>query len=1106
MSNLFKKIAVVALLVVTVLTVGGVAAPVQAQTISELQAQLLLLQQQLATLQGGASAYVWTRNLTVGSTGEDVRQLQIYLNTHGSLVAPSTDGAGRPGFETTYFGLKTKAALQVWQAAHGVPATGFFGPITRAKIVQLGGVVVVPVPVPTPTPVPPASSFAVTLSANNPVGSTLVAGQAAADLLHFTVWGTGTVTNVKLMRTGVSTSATLSNVYLFDGATRLSDAATVNNFGEVNFNVPSGLFTVSGSRNISVRADVATGTAGQTVGLNFVSGVMSATNLTGTANGNLFNIASADVGAAAFATPTPNGGTINPGPAITIWQSTVTVSTRDLYLDRMSLRQTGSAPASSFANFKLYVNGVVVATAAGLDANGYVTFVPTTPTLLVTGSRIFRVDADVVSGASRTILMSLRSAADAWLRDSQLGVNITATGIPAVPATAITISGASGGTLTLEKDTTSPSQNITVNASDVVLARYKATAFGEAIKLETLRAGLAAYSEIGTGDANAAATLRNGRIMIDGAQYGSTATIDADTSYTLNYIVNPGSPVIIEVRADVFDNDGTSAISEADTLQIELVTGSSNAVRMDSLGTFNAPGADVAANTLTVATTAMTLAQNTTYATQTVVVPQTAYKIGSWNLSGSSSEDILLSTLSFDVDEVTNATFNEDDITNMYAVIRSGGAVVVQTSPLATVTAADNNYSISYTLVKNGSVSIELFGSLGSTVTSNDSFRTDLTVSGTSATSGTAVTATSADTVGQTIIGVTSGTITATVDTGTNPVAFIAHDNQTVTSAAFRFATVNDGYNVTDISFTLGAPAVTNTTAVQLWDGGTMIGSLPGATAMNFSGLNWNVPANTNKVLTVKLVLGTISSTSGTSASALTTTLTEFTATSVATGTSDVSGNDAGPSIENGPAGNVHYAYASIPTVTYVAGPSSVLAAGTNVLAKFSVTANGGDVAWKQIMFEVTKSGAPTVTGLELYDVTGGGNTIVTAAEVIQNDTGSNATLEAGDTAGEILISVGTNADDDVFQTVSGTKTYEVRATIGGTLASANFVTAQIQTYLAHVANAVYTGVDNDTTNNNATFVWSDMSAASHDTGTADWTDDNLVKNLPTSSWTLTFP
>lgn len=56
------------------------------------------------------NAYSFTRTLSVGSTGEDVRELQKFLNSNGAtLIADS--GPGSPGNESTYFGEKTKQAV-----------------------------------------------------------------------------------------------------------------------------------------------------------------------------------------------------------------------------------------------------------------------------------------------------------------------------------------------------------------------------------------------------------------------------------------------------------------------------------------------------------------------------------------------------------------------------------------------------------------------------------------------------------------------------------------------------------------------------------------------------------------------------------------------------------------------------------------------------------------------------------------------------------------------------------------------------------------------------------------------------------------------------------
>ena len=75
----------------------------------------------------------FTRDLALESVGEDVRQLQIYLNNKGFLIA--TTGTGSKGNESTYFGNLTQSALARFQASKNIsPAEGYFGRVTRAYI------------------------------------------------------------------------------------------------------------------------------------------------------------------------------------------------------------------------------------------------------------------------------------------------------------------------------------------------------------------------------------------------------------------------------------------------------------------------------------------------------------------------------------------------------------------------------------------------------------------------------------------------------------------------------------------------------------------------------------------------------------------------------------------------------------------------------------------------------------------------------------------------------------------------------------------------------------------------------------------------------------
>ena len=80
------------------------------------------------------TAYMpFSRSLTQGAKGDDVKRLQQYLNSKGFIIALS--GVGSKGKETGLFGPATKAALIKFQKAMKItPAVGFFGPLTRGVI------------------------------------------------------------------------------------------------------------------------------------------------------------------------------------------------------------------------------------------------------------------------------------------------------------------------------------------------------------------------------------------------------------------------------------------------------------------------------------------------------------------------------------------------------------------------------------------------------------------------------------------------------------------------------------------------------------------------------------------------------------------------------------------------------------------------------------------------------------------------------------------------------------------------------------------------------------------------------------------------------------
>jgi hypothetical protein len=83
------------------------------------------------------TSYYFGRNLSLGSNGSDVMNLQKALNSDAATRVSMT-GVGSLGNESSYFGTKTRDAVVKFQRKYGItPAAGYVGPITRAKLNSL---------------------------------------------------------------------------------------------------------------------------------------------------------------------------------------------------------------------------------------------------------------------------------------------------------------------------------------------------------------------------------------------------------------------------------------------------------------------------------------------------------------------------------------------------------------------------------------------------------------------------------------------------------------------------------------------------------------------------------------------------------------------------------------------------------------------------------------------------------------------------------------------------------------------------------------------------------------------------------------------------------
>ncbi len=127
-----KKFASLVVGLSMVFALVAVVTPASAATVDELMAQIAQLQAQLTALKGTtapAASATFTRDLSMGVRGDDVKALQEILIDGGYLNIATP---------TTYFGALTKAAVVKWQKEQGLPATGYFGAMSRAALASAG--------------------------------------------------------------------------------------------------------------------------------------------------------------------------------------------------------------------------------------------------------------------------------------------------------------------------------------------------------------------------------------------------------------------------------------------------------------------------------------------------------------------------------------------------------------------------------------------------------------------------------------------------------------------------------------------------------------------------------------------------------------------------------------------------------------------------------------------------------------------------------------------------------------------------------------------------------------------------------------------------------
>lgn len=721
------------------------------------------------------------------------------------------------------------------------------------------------------------TGISVALAGNTAAAASIIYGQSSANLGTFTFSassdGDVKVTTLKLKRIGVSADALLTNVYLYDGNTKLTDNTSVS-AGYITWSNSAGLFTVAKgtTKTITVKSDISsTASDGSTVGvaLNAASDVITngaAVSGSFPANGNLMTAASATLATASSASATGAGTSVNANSSnATLWSTTLSVAQRAVDLQAIRFKQSGSIASDAIQNIKLFVNGAQAGTVTAIDSNGVVAFdLASAPVRLNTGNATIELRGDVVKGSGRTFQFNVQTASDISLVDSNYGVNITATGawINGV-SSATTIS---NGSISVSADSSFVTTQVVKNASGVTLAQYTLKAYGEDMKVNNL-----VVQPTFTGAGVATEGINNISIYVNGAQVGSTQsfvenatpvfptasgitgtnTTGAVSFGTNNLFTIPaGTTVTLTVKGDLTQVTGTTQTA----VKADLILQANQAQGTASLNSY--PSSTIttsAGQTLSIVTAAGALAKYPGFTNQTVVKNTTRQRIGSFVLQAGSAESIDVTNLAVTLGgTITDLT----KINNLY--------VSDNTTPVAPQSGT-NNFPVSYNIPASGSKVVDVYADLGEIANGSTTIAT-LAVSAKGHSTQSVLSGLSV--AGQTITVQTGSLATPTlVNDNDSTSKLVVGDGTTAqTMGSYKFVATNGSATISEMTFAVTKTATTTANDVV----NTITVGTQSATPVNSSatitGLNLTVPSGSaGLVVPVKAIIAKVDSSNGAS-------------------------------------------------------------------------------------------------------------------------------------------------------------------------------------------------------------------------------------------------
>lgn len=782
------------------------------------------------------SGFTFTRNLTVGDTGEDVRQLQIVLNGD-SATQIAASGVGSAGNETTYFGGLTKAAVIKFQNKYASEVlapvglsvgTGFVGASTRAKLNTMtsgtgstgstgstGG---------TTNPTPSGSGLTVE---SLPVGGgdflTVPLNVSAMEFAKFKFTAGNqavTVDEVRVVRSELGSKNDFDEVWITVNGTQKGNERSIVTGDFADFELGNDSFTIPAGQSVEVSilgSLSSSATAGHYNRLGFGSiSANVAVNTSLPVRGPLTTISSQS---ATIVTLTAQGAdkTISVGNSQTeIGRFKLDISSsadQDVVVKSLKLKNEGTSAAldTVIDNVALKVNGVVVSSSVALD--GDYLMVSFDDYFMEDGqTQSFSILADVIAAeVNDTIQFQLDDDAHLVATEASSGTGVRVNGndgTATTPANNVDLK-----TYTVETGDvnfaigSASSRNVAPGLDDVILLDGTITV-DSPIEADGIKARLNSSTDTDNDTvADIDANFENVTLRIDGVAIDTVDTLtNADgsgtafvTGETSGDYYNFDSKFTLEAgeHAVIIEADVKTAATASDTIKLTIFSGDLDSpeytVSGDSVPSAETTG-QIDGSAVTIQAAALTFTRNDGFSSETLVGGVKGATLLKFTIDANDSSDAVINSLTFATD--SSNTFVAANVTNLQLYVDG----VKEGSPvdLTSGSITDANF----TVPQSQQVQVELKGDL-TTATTSQTLHIKLSTVDASDEEGNTITVSSDVVTSDTLSIETGGSFTLTVDGNTPDEDIIVGDGGSTwfPVARYRATAENEDIKITDLYF-----------------------------------------------------------------------------------------------------------------------------------------------------------------------------------------------------------------------------------------------------------------------------------------------------------------